>query len=480
MNSRKSKKINIPLSKILIVLFIVFVIRHFIVNSGDEKKGASVDKSAQEEKKAASATRTSAPRNLRITANDLQKLMQQFPPNLTQDRDTVTWQKTEIIRYFSIDTTLQKRARQRLNRARGRYAAVVAINPETGQILAILSQQDPELPTVAPNLALSNKFLAASIAKTITAQAAFENMDISTSSNFRFPGRSTTLYRNQFTPLEFGANANETTLAQAYARSTNPVFGWIALHHIGRQNLQNTAERFGWNTTIPFDMPVQTSYFPETTPDNVNNSDSLAFLGSGFHRQTTLSPILGALMMSSILNQGVMMAPTLVDSIVDKSGRRLYAANTRKWRQTTESDIADSLIFLKRQTTRIGSARNSFAQARRTFLSGQSGQNVISGGKTGTIHSAELGGMNEWFVGFARDTTNNITIATSVVLVQPSTWHLRPSQISSEIMYDYVRRKQRGIAQTAKTQAQIQAEAEAEARVEAQAETQSATDDVYE
>ncbi|MCL2844663.1 MAG: penicillin-binding transpeptidase domain-containing protein [Chitinivibrionia bacterium] len=456
--SKKVKKINIPLSKILKkgapILIIAFVVGYYISTCG--KKTEQTPQESEKTAETAKERPAAAQRNARFTANDLKKLMEQFPPNLTQDRDTVRWQRTEVIRYFSIDTTLQRRAQNQLNRARGRYAAVVAINPETGQIISMVSHRDPELPEIAPNMALSSRFLAASIIKTVTAQAAFENMDITTASTFRFPGRGTTLYRAQFTPLEFGERANETTFAQAYARSTNPVFGWMALHHIGRSTLHNTAERFGWNSPIPFEMPVDISYFPETTPDNINNADSLAFLGSGFHRGTTLSPILGALMMASILNQGVMMAPTLVDSVVDMQGRRLYKANTRKWRQTTANDIADSLLVLKRATTSSGSARRTFREERRTFLSGTAGQNVVSGGKTGTLTN-DLG-RNEWFVGFAKDTTRNITIATSVVLVQPTTWHLRPSQISANIMYEHVRRRQRVLAQEVRTQAEAQRE----------------------
>ena len=467
MKSRKNKKINIPLSKILIILFIFFVIRHFVVSAGNEKNVETSEESAQVSNEQQSVKKEGGiftPRSSRITQAELIRLLEQFPPNLTQDRDTVRWQRSEIIRYFSIDTTLQKRTQRLIDRSRARYGASVAINPQTGQILAMVTRTDPELPQIAPNLALSSKFLAASIAKTVTAQAAFENMDVNTLSSFRFTGRGTTLFRNQFLPLEFGERANSVTFAEAYARSVNPVFGWMAVHHIGRANLLNAAERFGWNTSIPFEMPVDVSFFPRTAPDNlspVEDSINVAMLGSGFYRQTTLSPILGALIMASILNNGVMMAPTLVDSIVEKSSqRRIFTANSRKWRQTTESDIADSLLLLKQQTPRF-TARSAFRQARRTFFSGASGESVVSGGKTGTLTS-DLG-RNEWFVGFAKDTLRNISLATSVVLVQPNVWHLRPSQVSSDIMYEYVRRKQRIINRETQSEAEAKAQAQAEA-----------------
>ena len=440
--SEEKKVITIPLSKILIVAGIIFVLFQIFSPNKKESGDESEKKETDTAKTAAPAPRQSS-RNPRMSFEDVSQSLRKIPPDLAQGIDTVSWGRGKIIRHFSIDTTLQRRTENMVRRARTRYGAAVAINPKTGQILAMVSQQDPELPVIAENLVLSNEFPAASIIKTITAEAAFEYMpDITTANTKGFTGRSPTLFRSQFMPREAGANATQITFAEAFARSNNPIFGRLAVHHIGRERLARSAQKFGWNSNIPFEMPVDVSHFPETTVENMNDSINLAFLGSGFTNETTLTPLLGALIASTVVNNGNMMRPTIVDSITDMSGRVLYSAEPRQWKNSTASDIADSLKILMRATSRIGSARNSFNDFR-TFARTR---DITFGGKTGTKSSSH--GRNEWFVGFAQDSENDFSIATSIVFTQRPKFILRPSQVSADMMLDYVRRTRRQIHET--------------------------------
>ena len=432
--SKKVKKLNIPLSKILIISFIIFVAYHFVKNSSGKGNLNETDNTVKLSKKE-SLVKISP-----LSFNDVVKSLEQYPLKLNQDRDTVKWHKGVIIRYSSIDTALQKKTQTLVTRARAKYAAAIALNPETGQILAMVSQTDAEQSKIAENLCLSSKFPAASIFKTVTAEAAFENADIACSTKINFIGRNTTLYKNQFFPEDFGENSNSVPFSEAYAKSINPVFGWLAIHEIGREKLYKSAQKFGWNTKIPFEISCDVSIFPETNAQNVKDTINIAELGSGYNNETTLTPLLGGLVASTVVNKGNIMVPTIIDSITDKSGKKLYSANTRKWKRATGYDIADSLKFLMQQTAKSGSARMAFAEARKT-LSGSN--NIISGGKTGTKDSNL--GRNEWFTGFAQDTLNNVSIVTSVCLVQYPMFILRPSQISADVMFDYLKRKNKEI-----------------------------------
>jgi len=442
---KNNKEIVIPISKILPPAIAVFFLFQIFTMCKKETAGETITNNTKDttatvvqtkQKKEPAPTKVS-----RMTHSDVAKSLEMFPPNFSQSRDTVKWQRNEIIRHFSIDTALQRRSESLIRQARTRYGTAVAMNPKTGQILAMVSQQDPELPKIAENLALSNEFPAASIIKTITAEAAFENIpDISCSTTMSFVGRGTTLFRNQFFPREHGANANSVSFAEAFARSNNPIFARLAIHFIGREKLAKSAQKFGWNSKIPFELPVDVSYFPETTAENMNDTINLAFLGSGFTNETTLTPLLGALVASAVVNKGSMMTPTIIDSITDMSGRKLYAAKPRKWKNSTTPDIADSLKVLMRATARIGSARNSFSDMR-NFARDRRG--IIFGGKTGTKSSQH--GRNEWFVGFAQDQENDFAIVTSICLVQYPKFIFRPSQVSADIMLSHLRRTRRQI-----------------------------------
>ena len=454
MRRNEDDRINIPLSKILILGFLIFLALHFF------EKNKNAIETVEDEKDTVKTVTVKKQSNVRISKmslDDVTKTLAQNPPKLNSDRDTVAWNRGEIIRFFSIDTSLQKRTATLVRRSNPKYGAAVALNPKTGQVLAMVSYNDPELPKLAENVALSNKFPSASIFKTVTAAAAFEYTDISCSTQLRFVGDNTTLYRRQFLPGEFGENANSISFADAYARSNNPVFGWLALHRVGRNNLLKSALKFGYNAKIPFEMPTDISYFPEATVGGLsttNDSIHIAELGSGFNSETTLTPLLGALTAAAVINGGTMMVPTLVDSITDLSGKLLYSAKARKWRVVCTGDIADSLNLVMQETTKSGSARNSFA-AMRDFSRKRNGSSITYGGKTGTKDSHL--GRNELFVGFTETTftaeetetadgkENDFSIATSVCFVQRPMFIMRPSQVSADIMLDYVRRKIRTV-----------------------------------
>jgi cell division protein FtsI/penicillin-binding protein 2 len=435
---KKGKELNISLRKTIPIFIIISVILYFALKKDVPPKQPPPVKESIKVEKSTKKENIFVSRSSKISFDDVAKLMEIYPPNFSKDCDTVKWQKSEVIRYLSIDTNLQKKTETLVNQAKARYAAAVAINPKTGQILAFVSKSDAEHPKIADNLCLSSKFPAASIFKTITAEAAFEYTNIACSSTVNFVGRNTTLYKNQFLPEDFGENSNSVSFAEAYGKSINPIFGWLAIHEIGREKLTKSAMKFGWNTKVPFEMQCDASFFPETTPENLKDTVNIAEIGCGFNSETTLTPLLGALIASVPINGGIMMVPTIVDSITDKSGKKLYSANMKKWKKSTAHDIADSLKLLMQQTTKMGSARTAFTDMKKYSL--QRATDLIFGGKTGTKDSKY--GRNEWFVGFAQDTTaqNEICIATSVCLVQNPMFVFRPSQISADIMLDYIRK----------------------------------------
>lgn len=427
MNRNDDEKINIPLSKILLIGFFCFLAFHFFE---EEKK----NKTTQEKDNAIIAEKEKDVKFSKMQFSDISKTLQQNPPKFTKNCDTVKWQKGEIIRYFSIDTLLQKKTLSIVKHSNPKYGAALAINPQTGQILAMVSYTDPEQPEIAENLCLSNKFPAASIFKTITADAVFENTDVVCSTQIAFVGENTTLYKRQFLPRNFPENSKSVSFAEAYAKSINPIFGWLALHEVGRDNLYKSAQKFGYNTKIPFELPADVSYFPEFVNSNGNDSVNIAELGCGFNSETSLTPLLGGLIAAAVSNNGIMMTPTLVDSITDKSGKILYSSNPKKWRITCAPDISDSIKYIMRQTTNIGSARNAFS-AMKNF---SKQTDIIFGGKTGTKDSQF--GRNEWFVGFAQDIENGHSIATSVCFVQKPMFMLRPSQVCADIMFEYIKK----------------------------------------
>jgi cell division protein FtsI/penicillin-binding protein 2 len=429
--SKKNDKINIPLSKILIFGTLCFLAVYFWQSS--KNRELNKEKTAVAKKEVKQQKNPAEVKN-KLSFSDISKILAQNPPKFDQNCDTVKWQKNEIIRYFSIDTALQKKTSQLVRRSKPKYGAAVALNPKTGQILAMVSYSDPEQPKIADNLCLSNKFPAASIFKTVIADAVFENTDFACSTKINYVGRNTTLYKKQFLPENIGEDSKSISFADAFAESINPVFGWLAVHKVGMQKMYKSAQKFGYNTKIPFELQTDISYFPEPAAFDASDSINLAELGSGFNSETTLTPLLGGLTACVVANGGVMMSPTIIDSITDKSGKRLYSATAKKWKISSAPDVCDSLVVLMRQTTKSGTARSAFS-AMKDYCQQKE---IIYGGKTGTKDS-DLG-RNEWFVGFTKDTLNQFAVATSVCFVQNPMFIMRPSQVSADIMLGYIKR----------------------------------------
>ena len=105
-------------------------------------------------------------------------------------------------------------------------------------------------------------------------------------------------------------------LKEAFKVSSNVVFGTLAME-LGNDKLKATAEKFGFNNTIPSEgFNITKSQFPTIKSYEVGN-----IAQSGIGQSSILAtPMQMALVASTIANDGVMMEPTLVNEVIDKDG----------------------------------------------------------------------------------------------------------------------------------------------------------------
>ncbi|MBW1668491.1 MAG: hypothetical protein JRJ66_10645 [Deltaproteobacteria bacterium] len=184
----------------------------------------------------------------------------------------------------SIDTGLQAFVERLLKRSMTYEAAVVVLNPKSGEILA-LANHDRSEQRREENLCLKADFPAASIFKIVTAAAAIEAKGFVLGTKLVFRGRRHTLYRSQLKKTA-GRYATKTTFEKAFSCSINPVFGKIGIYELGSSLLSEYAERFLFNRRIPFDVPLETSQV-EVPEDEYG----VAEMASGFNRKTLVSPL---------------------------------------------------------------------------------------------------------------------------------------------------------------------------------------------
>ena len=290
----------------------------------------------------------------------------------------------------SLDLKLQNYLLNKMDRKNSRYIGIVVMEADTGRVLALagFDKVDPNA-----NPCLSSEFPAASVFKIVTAAAAVDHCSLTAESKMHFNGYSHTLYKRQLKEVT-NRYTNTISFKNAFAQSVNPVFGKIGKLCLGDSQLKKYADSFGFNTSFDFELPVSSSHFQvEERPYN------WAEVASGFNNDTTISPLHGALMAAAVLNEGQLIEPSIVDSIVDPQGEVLYHWTPASEQQAMSSQASTVLNKLMQTTISSGTGRKSFRGYKRDKIL----SHLKIGGKTGSIDNRTHDQRFDWFVGFAEE-----------------------------------------------------------------------------
>lgn len=303
----------------------------------------------------------------------------------------------------SLDSNLQHYLEQRMDRKNSRFIGIVVMQSDTGRIL-VMAGFDKNGSEVNP--CLRNSFPAASIFKIVTAAAAVDHCGYEANTKLRFNGYKHTLYRNQLKE-DINRHTNTVSFKDSFAQSINPVFGKIGILYLGKAILEKYAEAFGFNQHIDFELPVSASRFQiKEIPYN------WAEIASGFNNDTTISPIHAALMASSVVNEGRIVAPTIVDRVIDGEGQLLYHNQTRWLGRAMTPKASNVLTRLMEATVQAGTGRKSFRDRRRHKVLSK----LNIGGKTGSISNRSHDARFDWFVGYAKPKKGSAKLAIAVLV----------------------------------------------------------------
>lgn len=330
---------------------------------------------------------------------------------------------------LTLDMQLQQAIEAVYERYDPAFAAFVAIDPNTGRILALADHSQTKL---SDNLALRASYPAASVFKVVTSAAALEVGKVDPHSLVGFNGSASTLYKRN---LRDTVNrwTRFISVEDALAHSVNTVFGKLAVNRLGTKTLQKYANAFGFNQNIEFDLPVDssTALVPE-------DSYGLAEAGSGFTRRQTLSPVQGATLAAAIINDGVMPNPHLVEEVLDEDGRRVYRAQQKSISFPVEKRTARQLALMMENTILRGTARRQYRDYNHHPLLSK----IFIGAKTGSLSGDNPEGKYDWFVGFAQSSENpKKKIAFASLIVNKAYWRVKSSQVAREGIIHYFKRQ---------------------------------------
>ncbi|MBI1759211.1 MAG: penicillin-binding protein 2 [Actinobacteria bacterium] len=309
----------------------------------------------------------------------------------------------------------------------GHRGAVVALDPSTGAILAmvstpsydptVLSGHDPKKISAAYqklitdpaspvlNRAVNQNYPPGSVFKVIVAAAALgtgsyhpetqipapDSLPLSTST----PATTTRSLHNF--DGESCAGGGPDTLIHALTISCNTAFGQLA-NTLGEDAIRQQAEAFGLTgeaSAVP--LPVSASTIGE-----VPDEPALKLTGIG-QMNVKMTPLQGAMIAAVVANRGTLAQPYLVSQVRAPDLTVVGGTTQGDERRVLSSDVADQL----------GTMMASVVQNGTGTLAQIPGYTV--GGKTGTADNAPGKPPHAWFVGYAmQDSAPKVAVAVLI------------------------------------------------------------------
>jgi len=307
--------------------------------------------------------------------------------------------------YLTVSPRAQQAAYQALRGDGGHQAAVVALDPTTGAILAMASYPsfnpnllttfngaqlnkidhklltDPSQPLL--NRAINETYPPGSSFKVVTGSAAFSTGKVATPQT-TVPAPQPLVLPNGHTLSNDAGEVcgdGHPPIIQAFWMSCNTAFGNIGMK-LGARTLQDYASKFGWNDpklTIP--MPVSPSVTP--LPPGLDKSLT-AYMAIGQYSDA-VTPLQTAMDAAAIANGGKLMRPYLLNYVQAPDLSTLAKTNPSALSQAVSPQVAGQMTQMMIQVT-----QNPGGTAYQTAGPPAVGSLVIAG-KTGTAENTVSG-----------------------------------------------------------------------------------------
>jgi len=336
--------------------------------------------------------------------------------------------------HLTIDHELQRFAREQLG---NRHGAIIALEPNTGRILAMVSNPDfdPHHASLVANWsalvenpnspllprATQGLYAPGSVFKIVTAAAAYEaGMTDRIWHDTGAFNIGDNIVRNHNNAVH-----GNIDLARAFAVSSNYVFCAIG-YELGARRISEIAQRFGVGTSFNLDVTTSASRLDYRAGEMTAADSALVSIGQG---KLLTTPLHMAMITAAAANDGVMMRPYMVERSTNDMGLVMYSAR----RRVESRPITPSAAAYLREIMELAVTDGTGSQARIP--------NVRVAGKTGTSENEQtVGGANRahtWFAGFAPANEPQIVVA---VLLENSggTGGALAAPIAREVMRRYL------------------------------------------
>lgn len=301
--------------------------------------------------------------------------------------------------FLTLDHDLQKKAQQLLE---GKTGSIVAMDPKTGQVLAMVSKPDYNPNNLSKdwsrlvkdekspllNRSVSGLYPPGSIYKIIIAASLLENPNIDTTYNC-----SGSITIDGFTLTDANKRGHGfLDLRQSIIVSCNTNFARMGVE-LGSKNINDISKRFLLGEKLDGHIPISQSHYPYS--QNMSPTDIAAVsIGQG---KLLVTPIHMASLASTFANKGLMATPYIVEKVKNTEGR-IVSLTKNESKRIISDTISDEITDMMVAAVKEGTGKNASIY----------GVNVA--GKTGTAQN-ETGKDHSWFIGFAPAEDPQIAVA---------------------------------------------------------------------
>ncbi|WP_116111794.1 peptidoglycan D,D-transpeptidase FtsI family protein [Austwickia chelonae] len=323
---------------------------------------------------------------------------------------------------LTIDPKVQQAADKALGNRRG---AIVALDPKTGAILAMVSHPHYDPNTIAtldgsnaqkawkslntdPSKPLVNRAIAGdlypagSVFKVITAAAGMaqgkdENSKLTGVAQLSIPQTSAKLPNDWRGPCGSG----EVTMTEAMAMSCNTAFGQLGLD-LGADAFKAQAKKFGVGEKLSIPMKVT----PSTT-GVMDTPPKIAYTAIG-QQDVHVTPLQIAMIAAGVANKGSVMKPYLVRQTRGSGLDVIDTTKPQEYSRATTEPIAAALNRMMVQVTESPVGTGAAARIPGVKVAGKSG--------TAENHDAQGRALapHAWFMSFAPADDPKVAVAVLV------------------------------------------------------------------
>ncbi len=316
----------------------------------------------------------------------------------------------------SLDPEGQVTATQALG---GQKGSVVALDPQTGEVLTMVSvptydpnevassqgfqalNQDPDAPLF--NRATQAGYPPGSTMKVVTATAALDSGEFEVDDTVS--GESGKVISG--VPLENagGESFGEIPLTTALTNSVNTVWAEVA-EDLGTETMYEYMDRFGFNAKPPLDYPsFQLAPSGEFADGKLLDAGSdqidVGRMAIG-QDKLNVTPLQMAMVAAAVANKGELMEPRLWSKVIDTDGRE-EKLNPERMSRVMDEETAEELTGMMEDVVNEG-----------TGGAAALGSDQVAG-KTGTAEIIPEQNVNQaWFIGFAPSDDPRVAIAVTV------------------------------------------------------------------